>query len=148
MAKKPQTVGAVMKKEASDSIQIDALPSNKTMYVARLNNEDDPEVDPKRCQNIGEVFDTFKPEVETTVESLEGETFNAKFQFKKIEDFSPKKVIEQNEALSEMNLEKELLNDMVKQIDKNVALKKGLKDPKKREEFLKLIDSCINLLGS
>jgi predicted component of type VI protein secretion system len=147
MMPEKQTIGAREVKESSDSISIEALPSNKTMYVDRLNNEDDPEITPKRCQNIREVFDTFKPEVETTVESMEGETVTAKFQFQKMEDFSPKKLIEQNDALSEMNLEKELLNDIVKQMEKNVALKKGLKDPKKKEEFLKLIDSCINLLG-
>ena len=146
MPDKP-VVGAREVKEGTDSIPIEALPSNKTMYVARLNTEDNPEIVPKRCRDIGEVFETFSPAVETTVESINGETITAKFEFKKIEDFDPKKIIAQNETLSEMSLEKEILNDIVKQIDKNVALKKGLKDPKKREEFLKLIDSCISLLG-
>ena len=147
MPDKP-VVGAREVKEGSDSIPMEALPSNKAMFVARLNTEDNPDVTPKRCESVGEVFESFKPAIETTVESIEGETITARFQFKKIEDFDPKKVTEQNEKLSSMSLEKELLNDMVKQIEKNVALKKGLKDPKKREEFLKLIDSCISVLGS
>jgi len=148
MAKEKQVIGAKEVKAVSESIPIEGLPSNKTIYVARLNNNDDPDVDPKRCKNTGEVFDTFKPAVETTVESLEGETVTAKFEFKKIDDFSPQSIIEQNEELSDQALEKELMSDMVKQIDKNISLRKSLKDPKKREEFLRLIDNYISLLGS
>lgn len=141
-------LGAREVKEESESVPIELLPSNKSLYIARLNNDDNPSIEPIKCKNIKEVFENFKPSFEVELETTEGETVNANFKIESMGDFSSKELTQKNEYLKKTYYQKEILRDLNKQLSKNKTLLKTLKDPKKREAFMKLIDSYIGLLGS
>jgi predicted component of type VI protein secretion system len=123
------------------------LPSNKSLYLARLNSEDNPSIEPVKCKNVQEVFENFNPSFEVELETTEGETVNANFKIQSMKDFSSKELTEKNDYLKKTYYQNEILRDLNKQLSKNRTLLKTLKDPKKREGFLKLIDSYIALLG-
>jgi type VI secretion system ImpB/VipA family protein len=139
-------LGATERTKKDDSIPVELLPSNKLLYIAKLNNDEDAEPEPVRCNNLKEVFEKFRPSFECELESTEGESINAEVQIKSMKDFTPKELIENNDYLSTVYYGKEILADLDKQLKKNNSLKKTLKDPEKREALLKAINYYIDLL--
>ena len=139
-------VGAEEIKQDSGAIPIEGLPTNKTLYVTKLNNEEG-DVTPKKCKNLKEVFETFKPEQEVSIATRDGSEETVNLQFRKMDDFSPKNMAAQSEALSEANMDKDILDDLAKQLNKNTALKKLLADPQKKKLFLELMEKNLELLG-
>jgi type VI secretion system ImpB/VipA family protein len=139
-------LGATERTKKDDSIPVELLPSNKLLYIAKLNNDEDAEPEPVRCNNLKEVFEKFRPSFECELESTEGESINAEVQIKSMKDFTPKELIENNDYLSTVYYGKEILADLDKQLKKNNSLKKTLKDPGKRDALLKAINYYIDLL--
>ena len=141
-------LGAREIKEESESVPIEMLPSNKSLYLAKLNNDDNPNIEPTKCKGIKEVFENYDPSFEAELETTEGETVNAEFKVEGMKDFDSKELTQKNDLLKKTYYQQEIMRDLNKQLSKNKTLLKTLKDPKKREGFMKLIDSYITLLGS
>ena len=140
-------LGATEKVKRDDSIPVELLPSNKLLYVAKLNNDEDADVTPTRCNNLKEVFDKFRPDFSVEMESVDGEQVNADFEIKAMKDFGSKELIEQNDYLQKVYYGKEILNDLEKQLKKNNSLKKTLSDKEKKDALLKMARYYIDLLG-
>lgn len=140
-------LGASERKRRDDSINLEQLPSNKLIYIAKVNNDDDASVEPVRCNNLKDVFEKFQPSFECEMESTEGENISAEFRIKGMKDFSPKALIENNDQLSTTYYSKEILANFDKELKKNAALKKTLSDKEKKEALLKAIDYYIDLLN-
>lgn len=139
-------LGATERVKKDDSIPVELLPSNKLLYIAKLNNDEDASPDPVRCNNLKEVFEKFRPSFDCELESTEGEPVNADFQVKSMKDFTPKEMIENNDYLTTTYYSKEILADLDKQLKKNNALKKTLSDEEKKEALLKAAKYYIDLL--
>jgi type VI secretion system ImpB/VipA family protein len=140
-------LGATEKVKRDDSIPVELLPSNKIMYAAKLNNDEDADVAPVRCNNLKEVFEKFRPGFSVEMESADGEQVNADFEIKAMKDFTSKELIEKNDYLQKVYYGKEILNDLEKQLKKNNALKKTLSDKQKKEALLKLARYYMDLLS-
>jgi predicted component of type VI protein secretion system len=141
------TLGATEREKRDDSISVELLPSNKLLYVAKLNNDEEAQPDPVRCNNLKEVFEKFRPSFECELESTEGEPINAEFKIKKMKDLTSKEMIENNEFPSETYYSREMLADLDKQLKKNNALKKVLSDEEKKEALVKAMNYYIELLS-
>lgn len=139
-------LGATEKVKRDDSIPVELLPSNKMLYAAKLNNEEDADVTPVRCNNLKEVFEKFRPSFDVELESAEGEPVNAQFEIKAMKDFTSKELIEKNDYLSSVYYGKEILSDLDKQLKKNNALIKTLGDKEKKEALLKVARYYVDLL--
>ncbi len=63
-----------------------------------------------------------------------------------MKDFTSKELIENNDHLSTTYYSKEIIADLDKQLKKNNALKKTLKDKDKKEALLKAAQYYIDLL--
>jgi len=140
-------LGATERVQRDDSIPVELLPSNKLLYAARLNSEEDPDVTPTRCNNLKEVFEKFRPSFSTELETAEGEPINASFEIRAMKDFTSKELIEKNDYLQKTYYRKEMMADLDKQLKKNNALKKTLKDKEKKEALLKVANYYIDLLS-
>jgi len=140
-------LGATERIKKDDSIPVELLPSNKIMYVAKLNNDEDADATPMKCNNSKEVFEKFRPSFSAELENTEGEQVNANFEVKSMKDFTSKEIIEKNDLLRETYYSKEMLGDLDKQLKKNNALKKTLQDKEKKEAFLKVANYYIDLLS-
>lgn len=140
-------LGATERIKKDDSIPVELLPSNKMLYVARLNDVEDADVTPTRCNNLKEVFENFRPQFSAELESAEGEPVNADFVVKGMKDFTSKELIEKNEFLQKTYYAKEMMADLDKQLKKNNALKKTLADKEKKEALLKAANYYIDLLS-
>lgn len=140
-------LGATERIKKDDSIPVELLPSNKILYAAKLNNEEDADVTPVKCNNLKEVFEKFRPSFETELESTDGEQVNANFEIRSMKDYTSKELIEKNEYLQETYYGKEMLNDLEKQLKKNKSLQKTLSDKEKKEALLKMAKYYIDLLS-
>ena len=139
-------IGGEEVKQDSGAIPIEGLPSNKTLYVTKLNNEGS-DVTPQKCKNLKEVFAKFNPSQEVSISTRDGSEETVELKFNGMDDFNPKKILAQSESLSQASNEKEILDDLAKQLNKNTALKKLLADPAKKKLFLELIEKNLELLG-
>ena len=140
-------LGATERIKKDDSIPVELLPSNKLLYAAKLNNDEDADVTPVKCVNPKEVFEKFRPSFDAELESTEGEQINAHFEIKAMKDFSSKELSEKDDNLRETYYSKEMLADLDKQLKKNNALKKTLADKEKKEALLKVARYYIDLLS-
>ncbi len=140
-------LGATEKVKRDDSIPVELLPSNKLLYAAKLNNDEDADVAPVRCNNLKEVFEKFNPGFSVEMESTDGEQVNADFEIKAMKDFTSKELIEKNDHLQKVYYGKEILNDLEKQLKKNNSLKKTLADKDKKDALMKLAKYYIDLLS-
>jgi predicted component of type VI protein secretion system len=140
-------LGATERVQRDESIPVELLPSNKLLYVARLNSDEDADVTPTRCNNLKEVFQKFQPAFDAELESTEGEPVNAHFELRAMKDFTPKELIEKNDYIQKTYYRKEMMADLDKQLKKNNPLKKTLQDKEKKEALLKVANYYISLLS-
>jgi predicted component of type VI protein secretion system len=140
-------LGATEKIAKDDSIPVELLPSNKMLYVAKLNNKEGADVSPTKCVNLKEVFEKFRPSFSAELESPDGQQVNADFEIRAMKDLTSKELIEKNDQLTETYYGKEMLSDLEKQLKKNNALKKTLEDKEKKEALLKVAKYYIDLLS-
>ena len=105
-------LGATERIKKDDSIPVELLPSNKILYAARLNSEEDADVTPTKCSNMKEVFEKFRPSFSAELENTEGQSVNANFEVKAMKDFTSKELIEKNDLLTEAYYGKEMLSDL------------------------------------
>ncbi|MFH1374524.1 MAG: type VI secretion system contractile sheath small subunit [bacterium] len=140
-------LGATERIQRDDSVPVELLPSNKLLYAARLNSDEEVDVSPVRCNNLKEVFEKFHPSFSTELETEEGEPINADFEIKAMKDFTSKELVEKNDHLQKTYYRKEMMTDLDKQLKKNNALKKTLKDKEKKEALLKAAQYYIDLLS-
>ena len=140
-------LGATERIKKDDSIPVELLPSNKLLYAAKLNNNEDSDVSPVKCTNLKEVFEKFRPSFEAELDDSEGQQVNANFEIKSMKDFTSKELIEKNDSLRDTYYSKEMLTDLDKQLKKNNALKKTLSDSEKKEVLVKMMHYYIDLLS-
>ncbi|MFH2034767.1 MAG: type VI secretion system contractile sheath small subunit [Candidatus Zixiibacteriota bacterium] len=139
-------LGATERIKKDDSIPVELLPSNKLLYISKLNNEEEDAPAPVKCNNLKEVFEKFHPSFEAELETPEGEPVNANFEVKSMKDFTSKELIEKNDSLQKTYYSKEMISDLDKQLKKNNALKKTISDKEKKEALLKAAMYYIDLL--
>ena len=140
-------IGATERIKHDESIPVEQLTSNKLLYVARLNNDEEASPEPVRCNNVKEVFEKFRPSFRCELETPDGQSVEAEFTIKAMKDFTPKELIENNDQLSTTYYSKEILADLDKQLKKNIPLKKTLSDKEKKEALLKAAKYYIDLLS-
>lgn len=140
-------LGATERVKKDDSIPVELLPSNKILYAARLNSDEEADANPVKCTNLKEVFEKFRPSFNVDLETEEGEPVNADFEIRAMKDFTSKELIENNEHLQRTYYAKEMMADLDKQLKKNNALKKTLSDKEKKEALLKVARYYIDLLS-
>lgn len=140
-------IGTTEYKDKSDSLPVDLLPSNKMVYLTKLNSQEEQEPELTRCKNLKEVFATFKPTREVTVSKQDGSEESVELKFNAMKDFGSLELIKQNEYLQQKYNEVEMLQNLKNLLDKpNSKLKKQLKSPEKKAEFLAAIKSYIDKL--
>ena len=137
-------IGTTEYKEKSDSIPVDLLPSNKMVYLTKLNSKEEQEPDLTRCKNLKEVFSTFRPSQEVTINKQDGSEESVELEFNAMKDFGSMEIIQKNEYLQEKYNEVEILRNFKNLLEKpNSKLKKDLSNPQKKEEFLNVLKSYI-----
>jgi hypothetical protein len=139
--------GADHVKEIDDSMSVEILDSNRTIFVAPLNEAAGEEPELTRCRSMPEVFQTFRPSVEIEVRNDQGETEMTNIRFGAVKDFAPEAVIAQSPTLESQKNEKLILAEFLKNLKANATLRKTLADPEQREQLLTGLRAALDALG-
>ena len=137
--------GQEVKGDASEAIL--EIAQNRTLFVQKLTN--DAPVRPEivgGLKNIDEVFEHFKPSVQVDFEDNNGAGFQEELRFAGLADFGTKGITSQSSFLQNLNLEKEQLQKIIKQLKTNKLLRKALETPETRQAVLNSLYSMIKEL--
>ncbi len=97
-----------------------------------------------RCKNLKEVFSTFRPSNEVTINKQDGSEESVELEFNAMKDFGSMEIIQKNDYLQEKYNEVEILRNLKNLLEKpNSKLRKDLSNPQKKEEFLNVLKSYI-----
>lgn len=135
--------GNEVKVDANESIA--DIPSNRTLMVQKLTDEvpTTPE-----CiyglETVDDVFKRFDPTVDLCHTDAEGNEIKEVMSFKNLGDFGAKKIKENSDFLSKLDIQKEQSVKIARQLTSNRALQKALEDPEKKEAIIEVLEASIN----
>ena len=129
MARKT-VISKVLDANAQDGII--EFPQNRTLYADQFTDEA-PNTDEARNgfkpKNMKEVFEHYQPSKNgVALQTEEGGTTFENFDFRSIKDFEDDALIEQSELLSTEKGKIDAYNSVIRQLEKNKALRNALKD--------------------
>lgn len=137
--------GNEVKLDASEAIA--DIPSNRTLLVQKLTNDDPPSPEAVYgLKTVDEVFEKFQPKVDVEFETAEGESRKEELHFRGVSDFSAKRIIHQSQFLSQLGLRQEQYNKMVRQLSSNKVLQKALTDEATRNAVIQALDQALKEL--
>lgn len=140
-------IGTTEYKEKSDSVPIDLLPSNKMVYLTKLNSEPEEEPELTKCKSLKEVFAHYRPKQEVSVNKQDGSEETVDLAFNSMKDFGSLEIINRIDYLREKYSEIEILRNLQSLLEKpNSKLKKMLADEDKKKEFLQVVKAYIDQL--
>lgn len=134
-------------KEIDPSMAVEVLDSNRTIFVAPLNENAGVEPTLTQCRSTADAFKTYQPRVEAEVKNDQGESESAEFRFNAVKDFSVDSVVAQSGTLEKIKNEKVILAEFLKSVKSNATLRKALSDPKQREQLLNGFKATLAALG-
>lgn len=123
------------------------IAHNKTLFVQKLT--DNEPVKPEKVEGlktVGEVFAHYKPKVNVAFEKQDGSTVAETLNFKDLGDFSVKNMVGQSNYLSEVNLEKDLSLNVIKQLKSNKTLKATLDNEDTKAAFISALKNFVDEL--
>ncbi|TWP24070.1 hypothetical protein ETU08_06815 [Apibacter muscae] len=124
------------------------IAQNRTLIAQKLTGN--PPVKPEIVEGLNtveQVFEHFKPEVKVNFEDAEGATKFEELKFKNLGDFGIKGITAQSNFLTDLKMEKEQYQKIIKQLKTNKILKAALEDPDAKEALMESIEGLINELN-
>lgn len=134
--------GNEVKVDANESIA--DIPSNRTLLVQKLTDE--APVTPEAVyglQTVEDVFERFEPTVTMEYKTEDGSDIKESVTFKDLGDFDVKKIKENSEFLSRLDVEKEQNIKIARQLSSNRALLKALENPETRNAIIEALEESI-----
>jgi len=144
---KQKFIGAQHEREEDLTMGVEILDTNKTLFVAAMNDQAGDNPQPVQCRTMAEVFENFRPKVDITVEDEEGGNAESEITFGRVADFLPESVIAQSPQLKAMHTELLLLKDLMNQLRNNKSLRKAVDSPE-REVLIKGIQAARAAIGA
>ncbi len=144
MARKT-VITKVLDADAQDGII--EFPQNRTLYVDQFTDEaptTDEEREGFKAKSMKEVFEHFQPKKEgVAMESEDGGTVYEDFEFRSVKDFDDEALIAQSGLLSSEQGKIDALNAVIRQLEKNKALRNTLKDAAARGNLANALKALL-----
>jgi hypothetical protein len=139
--------GNAVEQTASEAIA--DIAQNRTMFVQKLT-ADDP-IKPEAVYNLtstNDVFEHYKPQVSVEFENIDGSTVNEDLQFNNVGDFGVNNMTKQSRLLSDLNVQQDQYQKMMKQMKTNKLMKNALDNPETKAAFIDALNALIQELDS
>ncbi|MCT6869878.1 hypothetical protein [Apibacter sp.] len=132
--------------DASEAIL--EIAQNRTLIAQKLTGQTPirPEI-VEGLSTVEQVFEHFKPEVKVNFEDADGNTKFEELKFKNLGDFGIKGITAQSKFLTDLQVEKEQYQKIIKQLKTNKILKAALEDPEAKNALMESIEGLINELN-
>ena len=137
MPKKKKFIGAEHVRDNDLTMGVEVLKTDKTLFVAPMNSEAGQDPKPIPCKTVSEVFSTFQPKADITVEAEDGSTSDSEIRFERIAEFLPDSVVAQSPTLKAIQTELVVLKDLLNQLRNNQNLRKAVDSSQDRGNLLK-----------
>lgn len=126
------------------------FPQNRTLYADQFTDKA-PNTDEDRegfkPKNMKEVFEHYQPGKEgIALETEEGGVVYEDFNFKQIKDFEDEQLITQSELLGSKKAKIDAYNSIIRQLEKNKALRNALKDDISKESLKNALKALLSEL--
>ena len=129
---------------------IKGFPQNRTLYVDQFS-EGNPltsnDFDSFQAKDLESVFEHYQPIKEVELRNERGEYVVELFPFRSIDDFEDEQIIERSELLAAERDKIDTYNDMIRQIERNKALRNTLSDESTFTDLKNCIASLIDELA-
>ncbi len=125
------------------------IAQNRTMFVQKLTADD--AVKPEAVYNLTsteQVFEHFKPQVAVEFENAEGSTVNEDLRFNNVGDFGANNITKQSKFLSDLNVQQDQYQKMMKQLKTNKLMKNVLDNPDTKAAFIDALNALIQELDN
>lgn len=137
--------GNEVKTDASEAFA--DIPQNKTLIAEKLTKDAPVKPEVKHgLQTITDVFAHYKPELNLDFEDADGGSKKETLNFRGLEDFGVKGIINQSEFLKNNAIQKEEYLKVIKQLKSNKILKAALTDPDAKQALLDAIQGMVSEL--
>ena len=134
--------GNEVKQDASESMA--DIPQNRSLFVQKLTS-DDP-IKPQAVydlKNIDEVFEHFKPEVSVEFDRPDGSSVNEDFRFGNVGDFSTKNITSKSNYLSDLQIQQDQYQKIIKQLKTNKVMKNVIENPELKTAFIETLQALL-----
>ncbi len=146
MAQSKVTIGGeIVKTKGVEAIK--DLQENRTMIVQKLtqNAPSKPEI-VEGLKNIDDVFENFKPSAEVNFKDKEGSKVSEELNFKSLADFSLKGLTDNSSFLSDLKIQSETFQQVLRELKNNNRLKKAMTDEGGKVALVKSLMALIKEL--
>ncbi|MRJ11687.1 hypothetical protein EDL98_11500 [Ornithobacterium rhinotracheale] len=99
-------------------------------------------------QTVEDVFNEFSPSVELEHQDAQGNEIKETMKFKNLGDFESKKIKENSDFLSKLDIEKEQSKKIARQLSSNRALLKALENTDTKEAIIKILESSLEEINT
>jgi len=140
--------GNEVKLDASEAIF--NIDHNKTLLAQKLTTIDPlkPEV-VNGLKTVEEVFGHFKPQATVEFDTVNNGGLKAEnFRFNNLGDFGVKRIVEQSDYLTNLDLEVEHYNRIAKQFKTNKVLKAIVENPERKQALAGALTALLNELNA
>ena len=123
------------------------IAPNKTLFIQQLT--DNEPLRPEKVEglkNVEEVFQHYKPKVNVALEKVDGSNVNETFHFTNLGDFAPKRLVQQSNYLRKLNIQREMYQNIIKQLKTNKTLKTTLDNAETKQAFIDALKSIVKEL--
>lgn len=135
-------------RKADTSESISDIAFNKTLFVQKLT--DNEPIKPEKVeglQTVEKVFEHYKPQVNVSFEKEDGSMVDETLNFKNLGDFGLKNLIDQSDYLTDLNIEKSLSLNVIKQLKSNKTLKATLENEDTKTAFIGALQNFLDELN-
>lgn len=123
------------------------IAHNKTLFIQKLT--DNEPIKPEKVEGlktVQEVFNHYKPKVNVAFEKQDGSTVSETLHFNNLGDFSVKNMVNQSAYLNNVNIEREMSLNVIKQLKSNKTLKATLDDEETKNAFISALKNFVTEL--
>jgi len=123
------------------------IAHNKTLFVQKLT--DNEPIKPEKVEGlktVDDVFKHYKPNVNVAFEKQDGATVTENLNFGSLADFGVKNIVQQSSYLSDVNIERELSLNVIKQLKSNKTLKATLDNEETKAAFINALKNFVDEL--
>ncbi len=123
------------------------IAQNRTMFIQKLTAEDP--IKPEAAYNLTsteQVFEHFKPQIAVEFENAEGGTVNEELRFNNVGDFGANNITKQSRFLSDLNIQQDQYQKIMKQLKTNKVMKSVLDNPETKAAFVDALNGLIQEL--
>lgn len=141
---RPQLGGVIIPEETTEGIKF--LQENKTAMVGKFTTDSMSQAPVTGVEKLQDAFDTFKPEVEVTHQTEDGEEVNETLFFQNLTAFSKDGIIGQSAFLQALKSQEDDYMALAKRLMTNKVFQKLLADPVAKQAFIDALNAMAQEL--